>query len=423
MTNNAESRGLTVMINFSVIALCLALSLNMFVTGLPQKIFYIVSYLSVASVLYGLVRRRADFKANGFYVVLFAVLIIFALIRLFWAIHVKAIETAPSTDAITNISNYLLGAKRLLLGAFVLLSLAIYGHRVSVNTLRAGKVLILAGLLITLGFGIHEHLYTDNIRIKLTTEAASMSSYMILFIYCAWLWLSRYDTHRGWKVADIVALAVTFALLYLCGTRVTIIALIAVGLLFLLQSYRLSLLTNWRIGTLAVGVLAVLLLMTSNRWVEGVQDIENFGSNSSTSLGARVAIWGGATDFIEHHGGFTTPDARTTETRQFITAHYPHNVEGYTNVKYNMHNEFLEVTTLQGWLGTLSLVLIYLAALAGWLKKCDLRGVALPLLALFIAGLTDSVLPYNQTATLFIIALALCCLRRPLPATGIRAQQ
>lgn len=415
MTNKTERNGLTLLVNFSVIALCLALSLNMFVTGLPQKIFYFVSYLSVASILYGLVRRRIDFRGEGFYLALFAVLVIFTLIRLFWALYVKGIETAPSTDAITNIGNYLLGAKRLLLGAFILLSLAIYGDRVSLTTLRIGKVLILIGLLITLGFGIHEHLYTANIRIKLTTEAASMSSYMILFIYCAWLWLSRFETHRYWKVADVVVLAVTFALLYLCATRVTLIALIATGLLFVVQSYRLSLLTNWRVSTLAVGVVALLILMTSNRWVEGVQDIENFGSNSSTSLGARVAIWGGAMNFIEHHGGFATPDARTTEARQFIIKHYPLNVEGYTNVKYNMHNEFLEVTTLQGWLGTLSLALLYLTMLAGWLKKCDLRGAALPMLALFITGLTDSVLPYNQTATIFIMALALCCLPRPRP--------
>ncbi|WP_337025608.1 O-antigen ligase family protein [Pantoea anthophila] len=415
MTNKTERNGLTLLVNFSVIALCLALSLNMFVTGLPQKIFYFVSYLSVASILYGLVRRRIDFRGAGFYLALFAVLVIFALIRLFWALHVKGIETAPSTDAITNIGNYLLGSKRLLLGAFILLSLAIYGDRVSLTTLRIGKVLILIGLLITLGFGIHEHLYTANIRIKLTTEAASMSSYMILFIYCAWLWLSRFETHHYWKVADVVVLAVTFALLYLCATRVTLIALIATGLLFVVQSYRLSLLTNWRVGTLAVGVVALLILMTSNRWVEGVQDIENFGSNSSTSLGARVAIWGGAMNFIEHHGGFATPDARTTEARQFIIKHYPLNVEGYTNVKYNMHNEFLEVTTLQGWLGTLSLALLYLTTLAGWLKKCDLRGAALPMLALFITGLTDSVLPYNQTATIFIMALAICCLPRPRP--------
>jgi len=406
-------------VNFSVIALCLALSLNMFVTGLPQKIFYLVSYLSVASVLYGLIRRQIDVKQHGFYIALFAVLIIFALIRLFWAIHVKGIGTAPSSDAITNIGNYLLGAKRLLLGAFVLLSLAIYGHRVSTTTLRVGRGLILAGLIITLGFGIHEHFYTANIRIKLTTEAASMSSYMILFIYCAWLWLSRFETHVWWKIADGVALAVTFALLYLCGTRVTLIALVIAGVLFLVQTWRLSLLTNWRSCALLVGVLAVLILMTSNRWVEGVQDIENYGSNSSTSLGARVAIWGGAVNFIEHHGGFATPDARTTEARQFIMAHYPLNVEGYTNVKYNMHNEFLEVTSLQGWLGTLSLALIYLTVLAGWIKRCDLRGAALPILALFICGLTDSVLPYNQTATIFMMALALCCLQRPLPVRRV----
>lgn len=414
MTNKRELNGLSLAVNFSVIALCLALAINMFVTGLPQKIFYIVSYLSVASILYGLVRRKIAFQQHRFFIALFIVLILFSLIRLVWAMQVKAIETAPSTDSITNISNYLLGAKRLLLGAFVLLSLAVYGQLVSLNTLRAGKILILVGLLITLGFGIHEHLYTANVRIKLTTEAASMSSYMILFIYCTWLWLSRFESHAYWKMADVAVLIVTFALLYLCGTRVTLIALVAVGLLFLLQTYRLSILTNWRISALAVGLLAILVLMTSNRWVEGVQDIENFGSNSSTSLGARVAIWGGAVNFIQHHGGFSTPDERTTQARQFISAHYPNNVEGYTNVKYNMHNEFLEVTTLQGWLGALSLALLYLVTLAGGVKRCDLRGVALPLVALFVAGLTDSVLPYNQTATIFIMVLALCCIRLPV---------
>ncbi|MDU7867632.1 MAG: O-antigen ligase family protein, partial [Pantoea sp.] len=74
MTNKTELNGLSLAVNFSVIALCLALALNMFVTGLPQKIFYIVSYLSVASIAYGLVRRKIAFQPNRFFIALFIVL-------------------------------------------------------------------------------------------------------------------------------------------------------------------------------------------------------------------------------------------------------------------------------------------------------------------------------------------------------------
>lgn len=272
--------------------------------------------------------------------------------------------------------------------------------------------MITIGLVVSLGFGLYEHYYTLNYRIKMTTDASSMASYMIAFIYCAYLGLSRLEYHRYSKHLDFVAFVLTFVLLYLCGTRITILALIILKVTFFFIEYKVDLIKNWRVMSLVLLAVIAILGATSSRWAQGINDIQKYDVQSSTSLGARVAIWESGIYLLHRHIGFTAPDDRTTLAREFIKTHHPQNYEGYNNVQYNMHNEFLEVTTLQGMWGAISLLLPYLILIYGWIRKYDIKSMALPFSVLFVTGLTDSVLLFNQTATLFVMSLALCCIRK-----------
>ena len=410
MNSKSATAPLKIIVNASVIALCISLSLSMFITGWPQKIFYVVSYVSFFTTLYAIYKKDISFKNEHFYLVMFFSLFFLAAVRFVWAMMLKHNGIDPSPTSAGIINNYLVGSKRILLGAFVILCLSVYGSLTTQKTIFLSKVIIVLGLIVTLGFGLHEHFYTVNDRIKLTTDASSMSSYMIIFIYAAYLGLSRLENHRYSKCVDLGAFILTFILLYLCGTRITILALIFLKLTFIFLEYKIDLRKNWQMAGLVVLAIVAILGITGHRWAQGINDIQKYDVQSSTSLGARVAIWESGIYLLHHHIGFTTPDERTTLARAFIKTHHPENTEGYTNVQYNMHNEFLEVTTLQGLLGTFSLLLPYLVLIYGWVRKVNIKGMVLPFIALFVTGLTDSVILYDQTATLFVMSLAVCCI-------------
>ncbi|MBF7995452.1 O-antigen ligase family protein [Rahnella laticis] len=410
MLNHNETRVLKIIVNTTVIGLCISLALSMFVTGLPQKVFYVLSYVSFFTVLYAFFKKHFACKSERLYLGIFLSLVFLAVVRFTWAMIFKHDGVTPSPASAGIINNYLLGSKRILLGAFILLCFSVYGFLVTKRTILLSKIIITIGLMITLGVGLHEHL-TLNERIKLTTDAASISSYMVIFIYCAHLGLSRLEHNASSKILDLIAFVVTFAILYLCGTRITVLALIFLKITFMLIEYKINLIRNWRVTGLILLAIAVILGVTGKRWAQGVNDIQEYDVQSSTSLGARMAIWESGNYFMRSHLGFSSPDERTEIAREFIKMHHPENIEGYTNVQYNMHNEFLEVTTLQGLSGTLSLLLIYGVIIVGGIRKCDIKGVMIPFIVLFITGLTDSVILYSQTATLFVIALAICSLK------------
>lgn len=410
MNSRSKTAFLKKLVNVSAIALCMSLSLSMFVTGWPQKIFYVVSYVSFFTVLYAVFNKDISYHNDRFHLVMFLSLVFLAVVRFVWAITLKHNGIAPSPTSAGIINNYLVGSKRILLGAFVILCLSVYGYLISRKTILFSKAIIMIGLVATLGFGLYEHYYTLNDRIKMTTDASSMASYMIVFIYCAYLGLSRLEEHRYSKYLDLVAFVLTFFLLYLCGTRITILALILLKVTFIFIEYKVDLIKNWRVMGLVLLAVIAILGITGNRWAQGINDIQKYDVQSSTSLGARVAIWESGVSLLHRHIGFTSPDDRTTLAREFIKAHHPENYEGYNNVQYNMHNEFLEVTTLQGVWGTLALLFPYLVLIYGWVRRYDVRGIVLPFVVLFVTGLTDSVILYNQTATLFVMSLAVCCI-------------
>lgn len=404
-------------INVTLLMLCFAMSINLYTEGVSQKIFYIAGYicffLTIANLFLGSEKYSLT-RAKKFFIL--SVLLI-GLVRLFWVLYIQHIEPQLSVNALSILRNYFLGGKRFILGVFIICSIMLYGKEIKANTISLCKLIIFGGIVLALAFGIHEYFYVTHQRIKLTADAASSSSYMVVFIYCAYLWLSRSHTGLKWRAVDVVFVMMSFALIILCGTRVTILSFIMVTVYHLNCAFGLTSLlrskTNIIIGLLAI---VAVFAFSAQRWSEGLRNIENYKHNSSTSIGARFAIWESGIDFIQHNSGFSSPDVRTVSARAFIKETQPDNFTGYNNVKYNMHNEFLEVFTLQGWLGFLTLALLYVVFLSGKLFKSDVRGIALPVIALFISGLTDSVLIYAQTVMIFIMALAICSIRIHHPA-------
>lgn len=397
--------------NLFFIMLVLSLSTTLFTIGFSQKIFYTLGYVSFFIVCYAYFKRRELFAVVTPVFPLILALLITGVIRYCWFVYSKSDTSNFSEYDLNNLRNYDLSGKRFILSAFMIGAALVLSKFITAKTITICKVILFVAIVITAGVGCYEYFYVTHERIKLTADAASSSSYMILMAYASYLALSRQTSQALEHLFDLFYAAIIFALLILCETRISVLAFIVVTVLYLLMNSDLKRYVKGRTIIIASFVLALFIIgVTNQRWAEGIKNIEDYQTNSSTSLGARVAIWDSGIHFASHHFLFSTPYQRTTFAQSYIKEHHPGNLEGYTNVRYNMHNEFLEILTLQGVLGLLFFALIYLSYLRVAITKRVFASAALPLSVMFVCGLADSVLINAQTAMLFLISLTLCAI-------------
>ncbi|GAB3421501.1 hypothetical protein WB66_02375 [bacteria symbiont BFo1 of Frankliniella occidentalis] len=397
------------LINVAVVFLSTSLALNLVTYGISQKLFYLTGYICAFLTVMVLFKKEERKEIDFFTYLLVLALIFIGVVRVAWVVYIQSEPREISDIAAGVLDGYRLSGKRLFLGAFIVAAMMIYGRKVSKKTVSCVKVILLIGMIVTLVAGFYEYFYVTHRRIKLTADAASSSSYMVMFIYCAYLWLCGFHFGKLWRLIDVVFIAVAFLVMVLCGTRITFLAFMGVTFLYYIKAlgWR-NIIYSKRNIALAVCLMTVVISFTQARWIEAINNIDNYDVNSSTSVGARFSIWASGVNFIEKNIGFSSPDERTEVSRKYIHHIDPKNHTAYNNVEYNMHNEFLEVTSLQGLLGFASLFIFYLVVLVGKFKHSPLHGVVMPVAALFITGLTDSVLIYGPTAMVFVSALALC---------------
>lgn len=417
--NWKELKTNNIIANTSVLALSFAIVVNMFTTGIAQKIFYIVCYFSIFLILSSIYNKNLHPQRNKSALLFFSALLLLGIVQFIWGWHYSSQALKYTIPSENILLSYYTGGKRLILGSFLFLSIYLYRDTIKDKTIAYARLILVIGLAITLLYGFHEHFNTINKRIKLTADAASSSSYMIMLIYCVYLWLSQFNNSILSKILNISALIITFILLYLCGTRITILAFLIVTLFFYIKHNNFNLFKSKKKLVITCILTSIVLISTGDRWLQGFKNIEGYKNNTSTSLGARVAIWNSGINYFKKNMGFSSPDERTIFARKFINETHPGNRVAYKNVQYNMHNEFLESATLQGLYGLFALIILYFTVFINYIRTSEFDGVILPATSLFIIGLTDSALVYSQTTTLFVISLALCCIKTDMKEENV----
>lgn len=392
-------------------SLLISMATELFTTGIAQKIFYFNGYLSFFFIIYVAIKKRSYFNQIMPVLPFIFALLFIGMVRYVWFIFSKEDTSRFSEFDLNNLRNYDLAGKRLLLSVFIIMTGVMISKYITREILNLGRIIIFLGIIICLLFGLYEFFWLTHDRIKLTADAASSSSYMVLFMYTTYLTLSINTENIKWLLIDILSAIMTFTLLMLCDTRVSILAFIGVTILYCLYNKKIKAFFSNRLFIIGgVGVVLVVISLTGNRWIEGVRNIQNYSTDSSTSLGARVAIWDSGITYAKQHYLFSTPLERTGFAQPFIKEKHPGNTEGYNNVKYNMHNEFLETLTLQGILGAISLAFMYISFIIVAIRQHVLKSAVMPLFVLFVCGLTDSVLINPQAVMLLLISISVSAL-------------
>ncbi|WP_058913701.1 O-antigen ligase family protein [Entomohabitans teleogrylli] len=402
--------------NACVVALATALALNLIITGIPAKIFYIVSYISVIfTIRHFLKEKKTGSKLFTFFLIS---IFLVGLVRVSWALYFNDVYYVDVRE------NYLLSGKRALLATFVIFWLYTERFRAHRLTLNIASALLIISLFITCFIGYYE--YMESGRIKLTADAATTSSYLITVIGFATLWTLIQGCQSQLRSIALCLLssALMLFLLALTETRSAILSIPVFLFIFFAVFFR-KVNKKVRIGLMVCFLTALIAtpFFAQDRMKEIAANIQSYHHDNSTSIGARFSIWKGGwysttLDFLGQ-----SPDSRTEKARLYIEKYEKSNPEAYNNVKYNLHNELLEVFSLQGIAGLITLLSFYIIGLIIGLRgiKDKTNGVFFIIAPVIMMGLTDSVLIQANTVMVVCISAGLAFIWLPSEKKPLRS--
>lgn len=377
---------------------CTALAISLFVDAYPRKLLYLTSYVAVIFITVKL--RRRELVGDGLALAVAAALLLLGATRYTWG---EIYAQAQFSD-IT--SNYRTGGKVFMISALLAYFFIGWRHYVTRKLALKGFVILLSGLIVTLGFAVHEHIQTG-LRVQLLTDSAGTVSYLITSLAISTLFTGyRSVKHTGVRIS-------IFCSIFLLNTLLLILTESRAGVLTLPVLYLgFFCLMHTRIIRFAIIPLIVMMavgftLLPQSIWqrLESIRtEVGSYNTNNDTSIGARFSIWKGGYASINWSLMGQSPDERTSRAREFITEHERKNPEAYKNVQYHLHDDVLETLSLQGIAGGISILFFYLVLVIVPFKNRSSEIAILPV-SYIIFGLTDTVL--IQSLSVSIICLSI----------------
>ncbi|CAK9885647.1 MAG: O-antigen ligase [Candidatus Erwinia impunctatus] len=394
-----------ILYNVCFLALSIALTCDLFIQGPPEKLFYLVSYVAIAFTLHHAWQFRHQKAENYPLLWLMLALCLMAIARGIWGYCFKATTFTDIRE------NYVLGGKRYFLTAFTVFYFYKARHLLTRPILTAAIVIIVAGLCYTLWQGLHAHSLSDP-RIKLTADAATTASYLTVLVSmtCLYMVFQRFGI-TVWSLLGFFAIfSLNIYLIILTETRAAVIITPLLYVLFFITYYT-RIHKTLLYGCIIIFVVAILgtpyAIWDRMRSIQ--TDVATYQINNDTSIGARFSIWKSGWHSVKISFIGQSSDDRTTKARQYIEQHEKHNPEAWKNVAYHLHNEMLEVFSLQGILGLGSLLAFYLSGFIYAFSRQARRsaGVMFIILPCFLFGLADTALIQSNTSLLVCISLSL----------------
>lgn len=378
--------------------ICASLATSLFLDAYPRKILYVASY---AAVIFMAVKiKKNEFIYDKTALVMAATLIFIGCTRFTWG-HV--FSQAHFSD-IT--SNYLMGGKIFLVSSLLTYFFIAWRHFLSRKTALSGFAILFAGLLLTLGFSLHEHLSTGH-RVKLLSDSAGTISYLMTALALSTMFTGyRALEHTGARVGLFLTIFfINTYLLILTESRAGVLTLPVLYVLFFCVTH--PRLIKAALIPLLILMAAVFTILPHSVWqrLDNIRtEVSSYHTNNDTSIGARFSIWKGGIDSIRWTLIGQSPDDRTRKAREYITENERKNPEAYKNVQYHLHDDILETLSLQGLTGGLSLLLFYLVLFVAPVKSRT-YGLSILPVSFFIFGLTDTVLIQSFSVTVICLAV------------------
>ena len=256
--------------------------------------------------------------------------------------------------------------------------------------------------------GIHTYLSEASTRANIggiSTTAAYLETIQgLLCLYAINTIAVRYKR----RLMTFVS-AITFIIIVMTGTRS---ATLLFPVILLIMTFRSMAFKDVIKLVPAFVILLSIPLITSNqirdRFVEAYNDLSHENTNNSTSIGSRFSMWESGLSTTSHHLAGQSAASRLHDITQYIDVNEKGNAEALRNVPYHVHNELIEIASLQGVAPAGLMLAFYVLTIIAFRKqgRFDLAAFTFTM-PLIIYGIGDVLMIYPKAILCIFPSLCL----------------
>ena len=373
-----------------------------FVDTLSRDSYFILSYLSVIVTIWLVFFRKISLFRDRAVLLVATSFLLFGISRVAWSFLMN-------DDGLSIYKHYSPTASRIILGAFIFCVCILLKSelRKFFNNIYISGIIKVLPLYILL-YALYDIFVLHKDRVELDTNRATVTAYFISAIFFVSLHFCIQVRNKLNISLFFINLIVSNAVIILTQTRAAIAIYLLLSVLYTAIVFRKSL------DVKKVSIVVVLMLIFAGTSYEflyksrinaAIIETQDYDiTKPGGSLGDRYTMWYAGLSAFKHAPLGQSFQARNDFISEKIAAgNISDSIAVYLAV--HLHSELIEVLSLQGIIGGVLLMLIYLSLLYAGIRN---KNVLLIMVTLCLAGygLTDVLFFSRESITVYLLCIA-----------------
>lgn len=364
--------------------------------------YFILSYLSVIVTIWLVFFRKISLFRDRAALLVAASFLLFGISRVAWSFLMN-------DDGLSIYKSYSPTASRIILGAFIFCVCILLKNelrRFFSNIYVSGVIKVLP--IYILLYALYDIFVLNKDRVELDTNWATVTAYLVSAIFFVSLHFCAQVKNKLNISLFFTNLIVSNAIIILTQTRAAIAVYLLLSVFYTAIVFRKSL------SIKKVSIVVVLLLIFAgtsyeflykSRINEAITETQGYDvTKPGGSLGDRYTMWYAGLSAFKHAPFGQSFQARNDFISEKIAAgNISDSIVIYLTV--HLHSELIEVLSLQGIIGGVLLVLIYLSLLYAGIRNKNLLLIMITL-CLGGYGLTDVLFFSRESITVYLLCIA-----------------
>lgn len=364
--------------------------------------YFILSYLSVIVTIWLVFFRKISLFRDRAALLVAASFLLFGLSRVAWSFLMN--DDGPGIY-----KSYSPTASRIILGAFIFCVCILLKNELRKffsNIYVSGIIKVLP--LYILLYALYDIFVLHKDRVELDTNRATVTAYLVSAIFFVSLHFCAQVKNKLNISLFFTNLIVSNAIIILTQTRAAIAVYLLLSVFYTAIVFRKSL------SIKKVSIVVVLLLIFAgtsyeflykSRINEAITETQGYDvTKPGGSLGDRYTMWYAGLSAFKHAPFGQSFQARNDFISEKIAAgNISDSIVVYLTV--HLHSELIEVLSLQGIIGGVLLVLIYLSLLYAGIRNKNLLLIMITV-CLGGYGLTDVLFFSRESITVYLLCIA-----------------
>lgn len=373
-----------------------------FVDTLSRDAYFILSYLSVIVTFWLVFFKKMTLFRDRAALLVAASFLLFGLSRVAWSFLMN-------DDGMSVYKNHSPTASRIILGAFIFCVCILLKCELRTffrNVYISGIIKVLP--LYILLYALYDIFVLHKNRVELDTNRATVAAYFISAIFFVSLHYCIRVKNKLNVTLFFTNLIISNTIIILTQTRAAIAIYLLLSVLYTIIIFRK------RLNIKTASIITVLLLIFAgssyellykSRISKAIMETQNYDvTKPGGSLGNRYTMWYAGLSAFKHAPMGQSFQARNDFISEKIAAGtISDSITVYLTV--HLHSELIDVLSLQGVIGGVLLVLIYLSLFYAGIRN---KNLLLIMMTLCLAGygLTDVLFFSRESITVYLLCIA-----------------